>query len=124
MRKLKTKFAPPVRAWDWSWGIGRFAIIANLITSLQDQIVNFAQIVAVKKTTEKRRKIMPEENKDIYKMELHDEIFPWDGLEIMKVHGGWIYRNYTEVVGGHLMGTSVFVPDTREPKKDQGPMEG
>ena len=54
---------------------------------------------------------MPGKNKDIYLMELHDEIEHGPGMTIKRVPGGWLYISFTEV--GDCNGWNVcssFVP--------------
>ena len=46
----------------------------------------------------------------IYKMKLHDELELHNSLHILRVPGGWIYRNDCENGTGGWSMTSVFVP--------------
>lgn len=50
----------------------------------------------------------------IYEMDLHDEIQLWQGFYVVRVPGGWIYRNDTEQVGGHYASATTFVPFNTE----------
>ena len=50
------------------------------------------------------------ERKAMYAMKMHDQIELWNGLDILRVPGGWIYITSSENgTGGYDM-SSCFVP--------------
>ncbi len=51
---------------------------------------------------------------ELYNMGLHDELEILKGMSVIRVPGGWIYRNYMEQVGGTWQASSVFVPFDNE----------
>ena len=53
---------------------------------------------------------MMSDHKGIYEMELHDEISIGSSFCVLRVPGGWIYKEYDEQVGGHMQTTMTFVP--------------
>ncbi len=50
----------------------------------------------------------------LYNMDLHDELEIWKGMYVIRVPGGWIYRNDMEQAGGTWQDSSVFVPFDNE----------
>ena len=50
-------------------------------------------------------KSMGASSADIFSMKLHEEIEMREGLLVIKVPGGWIYR-----FSGHAVSYAVFVP--------------
>ncbi len=54
------------------------------------------------------------EDEELYSMKLHDEKELWSNLYVMRVPGGWIYRQDTEQAGGHWMTSATFVPFSDE----------
>jgi hypothetical protein len=52
---------------------------------------------------------------DIYNLKLHDALEMKDhNAEIMRVAGGWIYTNYSQIGASSFNVSSVFVPFNNE----------
>lgn len=49
-------------------------------------------------------------DQQIYSMTLHDELELWQGLEVLRVPGGWIYKEWRENGTGGVDMCTTFVP--------------